>query len=137
MTNILKHQGTIASIEGHFLKVKITQVSACASCGVKDACHVSDKKDKYVDVFSEHNNHHVGDEVTLVAKESMGMKAVLLAFVIPFLILITALIAILHFYPDNEIEAALLSIACLVPYYIILYFFRKRLSHVFTFELED
>ena len=137
MTNILKHRGVISGISGNVLKVTITQTSACASCSVKNACHVSDKKEKCVDVLSVRKDFRIGDEVTLVAKESMGLKAVLLAFVLPFLILVTALAAVLHFYPGREAEAAILSVCCLIPYYMVLYASRKKLSRIFTFELED
>lgn len=137
MTNILKHRGVIAGISGNVLKVKITQVSACASCGVKDACRVSDQKEKYVDVLSRRTDCRIGDEVTLVAKESMGLKAVLLAFVLPFIILVAVLAIVLHFYPGDEMEAALLSVVGLALYYVALYAFRKRLGRIFTFELED
>ena len=64
----------------------------------------------------------------------VGMNAVFLAFGIPFLVLIVVLFVASRFM--SEEVAALLSIACLIPYYIILYLLRDKLRERFTFRIE-
>lgn len=139
MPKIIKHQGIVAGIESAILKVKITQTSACAACSAKGMCHASEQKEKCIDIpfIPEQSQYQIGDSVTIMGKESMGLKAVLLAFVLPFCILITALAIILHLFPGREAEAALASMACLIPYYLILYAFREKVGRAFTFELEQ
>ena len=139
MPKALKHPGVITRMEGSTLTIKIIQTAACATCSVKRACHVSEQKEKYINVpfLPRYAHHQVGDEVTLVGKRSMGMRAVLLAFVLPFCILITILALYAHLYPGKEAEAAGISIASLMPYYALLYISREKISQSFTFELED
>lgn len=85
MINNIKHLGIVESINGSRLKVRITQASACASCSAKAHCHVSESKEKTIDVYNREGVPcQVGEQVWIVATASMGMKAVLLAFVIPF-----------------------------------------------------
>lgn len=66
----------------------------------------------------------------------MGMKAVLLAFVFPFLVLLLALASVLHL-THNELVSALAALGALVPYYLIIYICRKRLNRSFIFRLEN
>ena len=67
----------------------------------------------------------------------MGMKAVWLAFCIPFLLLMGALFLFMALTGGDEAKAALFSLATLVPYYLILYVCRQRLKRTFTFTLES
>lgn len=138
MAKSLTHRGVIVGIESTRLKVRIVQMSACSACSVKSTCGVSESKEKLIDVLNPKQIPcQIGDEVTLVGKEGMGLKAVLWAFVIPFLLIVLALCLALHFFPGKEVEAALFSIAILVPYYLVLYALRKRLDRIFTFELDN
>lgn len=136
MTNNIKHLGIVENINGSHLKVKIVQTSACASCSAKAHCHVSESKEKTIDVYNRENIPcKIGEQVWIVGTTSMGMKAVLLAFIIPFLIILAALIAALHL-TENEVVAALIALGTLIPYYLIIYMCRKRLSRSFVFTLE-
>lgn len=136
MTNNIKHLGIVESIDGSRLKVRITQTSACASCSAKAHCRVSESKEKTIDVYNRDGVPcQVGGQVWIVATASMGMKAVFLAFVIPFLILLGALVIGLRL-TESEAVAAFIALGALVPYYLIIYRFRKRLDRSFVFTLE-
>lgn len=65
------------------------------------------------------------------------MKAVLLAFVLPFIVLLLALIISLKLTGGDEAVSALVSLGTLVPYYLIIYICRNRLSRSFMFILES
>jgi sigma-E factor negative regulatory protein RseC len=115
LTLQIKHLGIVENINGSHLKVKIVQTSACASCSAKAHCHVSESKEKTIDVYNRENIPcKIGEQVWIVGTTSMGMKAVLLAFIIPFLIILAALITALHL-TENEVAAALIA---LLSYYI-------------------
>ena len=67
-------------------------------------------------------------------KQSLGYKAMLLAYGLPFLMVLMALIIFttLHF---SELIAGLGSLSILVPYYLIIYYFRDKLQKTFTFTI--
>ena len=137
VTNI-KHLGIVENINGSRLKVKIVQSSACSACSVKGHCSASETKEKIIDVYNKNNVPcQVGERVMIVGTTSMGMKAVLLAFVLPFIVLLLALIISLKLTGGDETVSALVSLGTLVPYYLIIYICRNRLSRSFMFILES
>lgn len=137
VTNI-KHLGIVENINGSRLKVKIVQSSACSACSVKGHCSASETKEKIIDVYNKNNVPcRVGERVMIVGTTSMGMKAVLLAFVLPFIVLLLALIISLKLTGGDEAVSALVSLGTLVPYYLIIYICRNRLSRSFMFILES
>ena len=137
VTNI-KHLGIVENINGSRLKVKIVQSSACSACSVKGHCSASETKEKIIDVYNKNNVPcQVGERVMIVGTTSMGMKAVLLAFVLPFIVLLLALIISLKLTGGDEAVSALVSLGTLVPYYLIVYICRNRLSRSFMFILES
>ncbi len=138
MSNKIKHSGRIESVEDNCIKVRIVQTSACASCSVAVNCNASDKKDKIVNVynFCSQNHYKQGDTVTVTASVQMGMNAVILAFGIPFLIIIAVLFVMIAF-THNEAVSAIVSLLMLFPYYIFLYCRRDKLRERLSFGIED
>jgi len=138
MSYKIKHSGVVEAVERDRLRVRILQADACAGCKAAAHCHASESKEKVVDVYGviSPERYSVGQTVDVSASTQVGMNAVLLAFGVPFLILVVALFG-LHALGVGEGASALLSLACLVPYYIILYMCRDRLREKFTFRVED
>lgn len=138
MSDTIKHLGIVENINGPYVQVRILQTSACASCSVKGHCNASETKEKLIDVYNGKDIHcQIGQRVLICGTTSMGMKAVWLAFCIPFLLLVGALFLFMTLTGGDEAKAALCSLATLIPYYLILYMCRKRLSRAFTFTLES
>ncbi|HOG06275.1 MAG: SoxR reducing system RseC family protein [Paludibacter sp.] len=135
MSKIIEHSGIIHQINGKHIRVQITQTSACSACHAKGACTAADMKDKYIDVEAANSNHQIGDEVTLYGQSSMGLFAVLLAFVLPFLLVLGVLFILNHFM-DNEVLAGAISLGALIPYYIILSFFDTKLRSKLKFHIK-
>jgi len=135
MSKIIEHSGVISQINGKHIQVLITQESACSACHAKAACTASDKQDKFVDVIAPHSNFKLGDSVTLYGQSAMGLFAVLLAFVIPFLIILISLF-ILNNYIANEALSGTIALSMLLPYFIILSFFNKQLKSKLKFYIK-
>jgi sigma-E factor negative regulatory protein RseC len=135
MAETIEHQGIVESTDGQHVRVRITQSSACVSCSVKAHCSAADTRDKMIDaVAGDGRRYAVGDAVTVYGALSMGTTAVVLAFVVPFVVLVTALFAFMQWW-GNELGAALVSLALLIPYYIVLWLERSRLKRTFAFSV--
>ena len=129
MTDIIKHRGIVENIEGSHVRVRIVQTSACSACSVKGHCNASESKEKLIDVFDmKASSYRIGEEVMIYGTTSMGMQAVLLAFGIPFLVLLIT--------GGDELRSALVALSALLPYYFIIYVCRNKLSKKFSFTLE-
>ncbi len=135
--DIIKYKGIVEDITEHHVKVRIVQTSACAACSVKGHCNASESKKKTVDVYDIlANSYQIGEEVQLCGTTSMGMQAVLLAFGVPFVVVIAVLYFALEATDGNELVAAIASLLGLIPYYLILYMCREKLKNKFTFIIE-
>ena len=134
MANTIKHQGIVENINGTHLQVRIVQTSACASCSIKGHCSSADTKEKLIDVIDESSSYQPGDRVWVTGELSMGVMAVLFAFIFPFLILIISLFVFMAIWND-ELRSALCSLALLVPYYNILWLNKSRMGKKFSFSV--
>ena len=134
--NTIKHLGIVENIQGSHLSVRIVQTSACAACSVKGHCSSADSKDKIIDIIdTAAASYQVGENVMVVGETSMGMQAVALAFIIPFVLLIFTLFLFMALI-ENELYAALLSLAVLIPYYFVLWLNKTRLKQQCSFTIK-
>lgn len=137
MENKIKHVGIVEATETDRVKVLIVQSSACAMCKAAKQCHASESKEKIVDVFTDKSDEYTaGQRVIVTASYNVGLIAVCLGMVIPMFLLIVV-IAVATALGYGEMTAALASIATLIPYYIILYLFRKQINRRVTFNIEN
>ena len=135
MADTIKHQGIVENINGSHLQVRIIQTSACASCSIKGHCSSADTKEKLIDVTDDNvSSYQPGDRVWVIGELSMGVMAVLLAFILPFLVLIFSLFIFMAIWND-ELGSALCSLALLIPYYYILWLNKSRLGKKFSFSI--
>ncbi len=118
------------------LIVNIVNQSACSTCHAKGACTVSDFQDKEIEINNFTGTYQLGQEVTVVFKQSKGFTALTWAYVIPFFLVLSTLIVMLEI-TGSELKAGILSLIILIPYYITLYFFRHLLKKVLKFEVEE
>ncbi|MDR1678254.1 MAG: SoxR reducing system RseC family protein [Prevotellaceae bacterium] len=132
-TTDIEHQGVVIRIEAGTAVVRIVQNSACAACHAKGACSAADKAEKDITVpLPEGRAIEVGQEVWLVGRSSKGLQAVLYAYIFP-LVLLMAVLLLVQYYMKSETIAAAAAVASLIPYYGMLYLFRKRLTKKFLF----
>lgn len=130
------HRGVVDSIADSVVRVRILQSSACGACRVAAHCNLSEQKMKMVDVPRDRVGRlpGIGDEVVVAASSRMGAQAVVLAFGLPFLVLVAVVFAVSRF-TDSEPVMALSGLASLIPYYILLYAFRQKIGEAIAFEL--
>ena len=134
--NTIKHLGIVENIQGSHLSVRIVQTSACAACSAKGHCSSADSKDKIIDIIdTAASSYRVGEKVMVIGETSMGMMAVVLAFIIPFVLLIFSLFLFMALM-ENELYSALLSLAILIPYYFILWLNKTRLKQKFSLTIK-
>ena len=132
MQNTIEHQGVIVAIDDKFAHVKIEQTSACASCHVKSMCGAYEKAEKVIDAHISDSTLKVGDLVTVIGQKSLGIQAILLAYVLPFMLIVSVLF-IVNIFTTNEIVIGTCALASLIPYFIILRLMRNKIQAKFQF----
>lgn len=133
-SNEIRHTGRVERVEGDMLHVRILQTSACASCQARSMCMSSESKEKEIDCrwLMPDIPVNVGDEVEVIVMERLGWKAVLLAYILPFVVLV-ATVACLDFCFESEALVGTLALCTVGVYYIVLSFFRDRIRKQFAF----
>ena len=134
--NEIAHSGRIVEITPDFTTVEIIASSACSSCHAKQLCGMSEDQEKLImvptDGFAERK---VGDEVQVLTKMTMGLKAVWISYVIPLVILMILILSLSKAF-DNEFLCGLMALAGVGLYYFGIWLFRDRLSNEFVFYIK-
>jgi len=132
----ISHEGIITKLTDDTVEVKIIAQSACGACHVKSACTVGDQAEKVLTLpRPEGQELHLFQKVNVVMGIGQGNKAAVLAYVIPILLLLVVMFVCLGCGLSDGLSA-LISIAAMVPYYLILYLRRDKLKKQFVYRIE-
>jgi len=135
----ISHEGKVVDISEDFISVEIVNKSACSECHAKSVCIASDQSVKIIEIpytlGSLVDDYKVGDSVNVVLKSSLAASAIWIAYVFPLAVLFLA-IFILSAIGLSEIVVGLGAIGAVALYYIVLAFFKNKLSRIFTFSIE-
>lgn len=131
MSEYIHHDGIVISCEGKKVRVRILQTSACASCQVKNMCMSSDNKERIVDAWTG-DEVKAGDQVEVMVMETMGWKAVVLAYIVPLIVLVS-IAGIASILGWGEVMIGVSAIAGVAVYYGILRLFKDKLGKSFDF----
>ena len=135
MSESVNHTGIVDKIDKERVFVRITQRSACAACHAHGLCTASEAKEKIIEIADRSGQFSLNEEVMICGESTMGLQAVTLAFVFPFVIVLLVIMVgtALHL---KETVCGLAGLAFLIPYYYVLYLTREKLKRRFTFTLK-
>jgi sigma-E factor negative regulatory protein RseC len=130
----INHEGIVQKADDNVAIVSITAASVCSGCHAEGTCTLSGKEEKIIEVSGKYNVKP-GDKVIVIMKQSMGYTALLYGYILP---LISVIIILIILISNNvpELFSGLISLAVLIPYYIVLFIFRKGINKKFTFTLK-
>jgi sigma-E factor negative regulatory protein RseC len=131
----IRHEGIIESLGAEGCTVRILQASACSSCSARQLCRSSESKEKLVEVRGHYPTLHVGDRVMLVGSVRQGLRASVLAYVVPLVIMLVVLFLVTHHY--GEKLGALAALLALALYYGVLFLLKDKLAGQFSFRIEN
>lgn len=135
MQKQIDHKGVITRIDNALIQVTILSVSACAGCHAKGACSMSDMEEKIIDIYDNTESYKIGESVLVSTQESLGWLALLLAYVLPFVLVIISMFSI-SVFTNNELLIGGVSLLLLVPYYFVLYLLKAKMKNVFSFVIK-
>ena len=139
---MIKHDGLVIAVNGDStVRVRIVQTSACASCKAKAMCASAESKEKEIEAVSD-GLLAIGDEAEVMVQQKIGWKAVLLAYVLPFIVMMAVILlgneAIRLFgneamTKNGEAIIGTIALCAMGIYYIILGFFKDKIQKEFSF----
>lgn len=134
-TNCIEQQGIIEEVENGIARVMINSFSACSSCHSKESCGSNDIKQKEIVVKVPENQFKAGEMVMVSLNQSLGYRAVLLAYLLPFFVMLFLLILLTQM-GLTETFVGLMCLLFVAIYFFILYLFRNRHKKTFQFTLK-
>jgi len=135
MNNSVSHTGKVIKMTPQVTTVAILQHGACGECHAAGLCGMADIAEKAVEVPTDpYASYGVGDEVEVLLKASMGMKAVWLAYFIPLLVLLAVVLGLISL-GVGEVAAGLSGVAAVGLYYLGLWLLRGKLQNEYVFTI--
>ncbi len=133
----IEHAGIVKRIGGNTIIVEILSKSACSGCSARSVCSSSEQRVKEVEVLADAvATYTIGDAVTIVGAERLGIVAVVLCYIVP-VALIVATMAIASFAGLPDVKVGLYGLGILVPYFAALYLLREKLRRNFVFRIKN
>jgi len=130
----ITHEGIVKKVKDNNITVSFIAQPACSTCSVKNNCTLASSEVRNIEIPAQDNAYQVGEKVNVVLSQSKGFSAVFLGYILPMVILCLSLVTLLKL-TNNEAIAGLTSIALLIPYYLLLWLFRKVIKKNFKFRL--
>ena len=145
---MIKHDGIIIALnEDGTALVRIVQTSACAACKAKAMCASAESAEKEMTVVLLGDEQWVvGNEVEVMVQQKMGWKAVMLAYLLPFFVMLAVMfigngllamgdgaIGLLGDEAKREAVLGTVALCAMALYYLVLGMFKDKLQKEFSF----
>ena len=132
MDELIRHTGVVLSVNGSLAHVEIVQTSACSACKAKSMCMSSESRQKEMDAMML-EPMEVGDKVEVEVREHLAWRAVFLAYILPFIVMMAVMIALTYLTGWSEAIVGTVSLSSIALYYMVLGLFNHRLQKQFSF----
>ena len=161
---MIKHDGIIIALnEDGTALVRIVQTSACSACKAKAMCASAESAEKEMTAVLLSDNgrpvgygvldadkplleYKVGDEVEVMVQQKMGWKAVVLAYLLPFFVMLAVMFigngllaigdgatGLLGDEAKREAVLGTVALCAMAVYYLVLGLFKDKLQKEFSF----
>lgn len=132
---IATHDGVVVSVREGFVEVEIESTSACASCAAHARCGFAESKNKTMAVpTGQWRDYAEGEAVRVSIDESCGMLAVWIAYVLPAVLMLAAIVG-MSAAGAAEWAVAAVALAVLALYVATLWFLRRRIDNRFVLRI--
>ena len=145
---MIRHDGIIIALNGDGIaRVRIVQTSACAACKAKAMCASAESAEKEMTVVLLGDGQWaVGDTVEVMVQQKMGWKAVVLAYRLPFFVMLAVMFigngllamgdgatGLLGDEAKREAVLGTIALCAMAVYYLVLGLFKDKLQKEFSF----
>ena len=131
----ITHEGRVLSVPGDgTAEVEILVAGACSGCQAKSVCSAGKSETKVITAKCD-TSLHPGDNVTVEMKLSQGFHALLIGYIVPFIVLLTVFVSSMA-AGAGELVSALLSFAAIGFWYLAVWLLRGRISEKFEFKIK-
>jgi sigma-E factor negative regulatory protein RseC len=125
---MIEHKGRVVSVTEQEMVVEVVSPSTCAGCKAKSFCSLNGEGEKLIALpLKAGETWSVGEEVMVVLHTSLGLKAVLLTYIIPLIFMLIPLFT-LPYFGVSELLTGIAAITSPLLYYFFVWLFRYRIE---------
>ena len=133
---VISHKGRIVAMTPQKTSVEFAVESACSSCRAAGLCGMGEYREKLVEVPTDpYASYGVGDEVDVVLKATMGLKAVWIAYVVPVVLLLSGVL-VSGALGAGDLLSAFIGIGDVLLYYFVVWLLREKLENEYIFTIK-
>ena len=130
---MIKHDGIVIAVNADdSVSVRIIQTGACAACKAKAMCASAESKEKEIVAIGD-GLLAVGDEAEVLVQQKMGWKAVVLAYLLPFFVMLAVMLVGNAIWAVREEILGTVALCAMALYYLVLGMFKDKLQKEFSF----
>lgn len=131
----ISNQATVIKVKGNIVVAEVESKSACLGCSVQKSCYIKSCASRIIEIPCDHASTFVpGETVTVYMEQSCAWKAVIYAYILPLLLVITTIVTSI-LWGMEDIVAALYGLMVLIPYYLILYISKVWIKRRINFSI--
>ena len=133
----IEHEAIVKKIqpELNLVTVRIDDIEECGDCPASNLCGSKGETSNIVTIKTPYaDRFKVDDIVTVRGTEKMHHKAIMYATVFPCIILVATMVG-LYLLTGNQLASALTGLGVTMLFYFILWLFRNKIAHEFTFTI--
>jgi positive regulator of sigma E activity len=134
-SSCIGQKGVVEEISDVNVSVSFTKYSACGDCHAQGICASFFLSERKIVVENAGKQFQIGEEVNVLMERKMGLRATLIAYLFPFILMLCMLIVFTKLHM-SELASGISILLLLAVYFMILYLFRDRLKKQFYFILE-
>ena len=105
------------------------------ACKAKSVCSEGGGQVKRMTLANDGQGDQLGEQITLVMRRSAGLKAVVIAYLVPVILVVAALL-VFQTVQIKETVAAISTLVLLGLYFLVIRLLRGRLNRELTIEIE-
>lgn len=131
----IRQSATVIRVDASEIEVEVCRPDACAACKAKNVCSEGGGQGKRMTLLNDGQGYRAGEQITLVMRRSSGLKAVVIAYLVPVFLIVAALLVFqtLHI---KETLSALLTLGILGLYFLVIRLLGGRIKRELTIEIE-
>ena len=131
----IRQSATVIRVDATQIEVEVCRPEACAACKAKSVCSEGGGQGKRMTLANDGQGYQLGEQITLVMRRSAGLKAVVIAYLVPVILVVAALL-VFQTLQIKETVAAISTLVLLGLYFLVIRLLRGRLNRELTIEIE-
>ncbi|MDE5945275.1 MAG: SoxR reducing system RseC family protein [Rikenella sp.] len=131
----VRQSATIVRLSDREIEVEVCRPEACGECKARSVCSEGGGQGKRMTLLNDGQGYTVGERIILVMRREAGLKAVVIAYLVPVFVIVASLLGF-QAAQVRDTVAAVATLGVLGLYFLVVRLLRGRIDRQLTIEIE-